>query len=112
MEPAGNAGFFLSSCRLSQDKKPCSCDRLCFQEHEAIARGKHLRELEGGSYCATLRQGKVLLAFREHLNTNMVSAGRAVLFNAAEHGFQVSPGNHGIDQSIAASLSKIGFAKT
>jgi len=51
------------------------------------------------------------LAFRENLNTNMVSAGRAVFFNAAEHGFQVSPGNHGIDQSIAASVSKIGFAK-
>jgi hypothetical protein len=51
------------------------------------------------------------LAFREHLNTNMVSAGGAVFFNAAEHGFQASPGNHGIDQSIAASVSKIGFAK-
>jgi hypothetical protein len=46
--------------------------------------------LESHSDCATLRQGKFLLAFREHLNTNMVSAGRAVFFNAAEHCFQVS----------------------
>ena len=71
-----------------------------------------LNGMEGRSYRATFRQGKVLLAFREHLNTNMVSAGSAVSFNAAEYGFQVSPGNHGIDQSIAASVSKIGFAKT
>ena len=77
-----------------------------------VGSGKHLSGLEGPSYCATFRQGKVLLAFREHLNTNMVGAGRAVFFNAAEHIFQVSPGNHGIDQSIAASLSKIGVAKT
>ena len=52
------------------------------------------------------------MTFREHLNTNMVRAGRVVFFNAAEHGFQVSPGDHGIDQSIAASVRKIALAKT
>src|SRR5438477_4191343 len=42
----------------------------------------------------------------------MVSARRAVFVNAVKHCFHVSPGNHGINQPVAASAGEIGFAES
>src|SRR4029077_6396276 len=72
----------------------------------------NLSELERRRDLANFAQRKFLFVSREHLKANMVSAGSAVFVNAAKHCFHVPPGNHRINQPVAASVSEIGFAES
>jgi hypothetical protein len=42
----------------------------------------------------------------------MIRARGVVLVDAIQHRFQISPGDHGVDEFVAASVAEIGFLKS
>src|SRR5262249_15872460 len=67
---------------------------------------------ETRSNLAVFLHWEFVLVFRDHLNANMVSTGSEMFVNAGQDRFQISPGNHSINEPIAAAVGEIGFSES